>query len=342
MKISEVKVGDRFSGAVLISGDFKEDMTKATPPQPYFSMQLGDKTKSFKAVYFGVPNSLLGVFSNGMLVYAEGMVQEYRGDIQLKLDYMHHQDKRLDGLDLSDFAKQASKSEDEVDAIITRSIYNIDHPVLSSIVSFLYEENKDLLLKAPAAKKMHHAYLGGLGLHTSSMLGLAEYVISTRPFLNGSLLRAGVILHDMEKIFEMTHNLGIVSDYSFKGKLLGHIVMGVESVNRACDSLGIDSESEIVLLLKHLILSHHNLGEWGSPVQPHCAEAVALHYIDQLDAKLQMAEDALVGVEVGEFSAPVYALEKAELYQHYFPEGPKKVKSAEDLLIGIEDIKWPT
>jgi 3'-5' exoribonuclease len=114
------------------------------------------------------------------------------------------------------------------------------------------------------------------------MLEIGEFICKQRPFLNPDLLKAGIILHDIAKPEEMVAQLGIVSDYSVQGKLMGHISMASSWITEAAIISGIDLQSERVLGLQHMVLSHHNLGEWGSPVQPQTAEAVALHHIDAL------------------------------------------------------------
>lgn len=128
--------------------------------------------------------------------------------------------------------------------------------------------------------------------------------------------QTGIILHDIAKPEEMIAQLGVVIDYSTQGKLIGHIAMAASWITEAALRLELPLDSQQVIGLQHLILSHHNLGEWGSPVQPQTAEAVALHYIDALDAKLQMAEDALSATSDKElWTQPVRGLENKALYR---------------------------
>lgn len=134
--------------------------------------------------------------------------------------------------------------------------------------------------------------------------------------MNPDLLKAGIILHDIAKPEEMVAQLGIVSEYSVQGKLVGHISMASNWITEAALRLDIDLDSPKVLGLQHLVLSHHNLGEWGSPVQPQTPEAVALHHIDALDAKLQMVEDALDTTPETEAWTPfIRGLENKAIYR---------------------------
>ncbi|MBO9607780.1 MAG: HD domain-containing protein, partial [Paenibacillaceae bacterium] len=184
-------------------------------------------------------------------------------------------------------------------------IDSLIHNDIRAIVAYCYEKVKDAMQTAPAAKTHHHAYLGGLAYHIVRMLEIGEFICRQRPFLNPDLIKAGIILHDIAKPAEMNSEYGIVIDYSNQGKLIGHINLASNWITEATVKLGIAPESNVVMALQHLVLSHHNLSEWGSPVQPQLPEAVALHYIDSMDAKLQMVEDMLQTTAAGEEWTPV-------------------------------------
>ena len=184
------------------------------------------------------------------------------------------------------------------------------------ILSFCVDKVSEKLAHYPAAKMHHHAYFAGLAYHIVRMLEIGEFLCKQRAFLKEDMIKAGIILHDIAKPEEMIAQLGVVTDYSTQGKLIGHIAMAAGWITEAALRLELPLDSEQVIGLQHLILSHHNLGEWGSPVQPQTAEAVALHYIDALDAKLQMAEDALSATSDKElWTQPVRGLENKALYR---------------------------
>ena len=193
---------------------------------------------------------------------------------------------------------------------------SISDDEIRSIVGFCVGKVEEKLMHYPAAKTHHHAYYAGLAYHMVRMLEIGEFVSRQRPFLNGDLIKAGIILHDIAKPEEMEAQLGIVTDYSVRGKLLGHISMAATWITEAAIACGISLESEKVLALQHLVLSHHNTGEWGSPAQPQLPEAVALHHIDSLDAKLQMVEDALdVTPETESWTPMIRGLENKAIYR---------------------------
>lgn len=224
------------------------------------------------------------------LVKVQGLVQVYREKLQAKIIRIRKATDQ-DGISVTDFIRSAPVASDELMPIIEQSINSVTNNDIRAIVTFCFEKVKDKMHSSPAAKTHHHAYYGGLAYHIVRMLELSEFICQQRPFLNSDLLKAGVVLHDIAKPVEMISEYGMVIDYSDHGKLLGHISMASNWITEAAIKLGIDLESNIVLALNHLVLSHHNIGEWGSPVQPQLPEAVALHYIDAMDAKLQMVED---------------------------------------------------
>jgi 3'-5' exoribonuclease len=146
------------------------------------------------------------------------------------------------------------------------------------------------------------------------MLRLAKALVDIHPWLDGDLLVAGVIIHDLGKLAEMQSDAaGLAADYTVEGRLIGHIVRGAIDIARVAERVGADPEKTV--LLQHLVLSHHGKLEFGSPVLPKIPEAEALSVIDVLDARLFEMRDALAGVEPGGFSAKVWCLDNRELYR---------------------------
>ena len=165
-----------------------------------------------------------------------------------------------------------------------------------------------------AAKQMHHAERSGLLHHTTTMLRAANAIMSVYPQLNASLLIAGVIVHDLAKIDEMdADTLGLVSDYSVDGKLIGHIVRGVVNIQLAAEKTKANPGK--ALLLQHMVLSHHGIPEYGSPLAPKFPEAEVLNTIDTLDARLYEMDEALSRAIPGGFSEKVWGLDNRQLYR---------------------------
>ena len=196
---------------------------------------------------------------------------------------------------------------------VNQIMFDITNPYLRRIVHNILKKYQEAFFEFPAAKRHHHAFVGGLSFHTVSMLRLAKAIATQYTQINRSLLYSGVILHDIGKTMELTGAIG--TEYTLKGNLLGHIVIMDEEITKACEELDIDENQEDVLLLKHLVLAHHGKLEYGSPVRPQLLEAEVLHHIDLLDATITMMSNALDKTEPGAFSERVFGLDNRSFYK---------------------------
>ena len=202
---------------------------------------------------------------------------------------------------------------EEISKDIDKAINKIENKVIKDITTTIYKKYRDDFYLYPAATKFHHAYISGLAYHTHSMLKLSEGFLKVYTFLNEDLLTAGIILHDICKIFEFDSFEG--SEYTIKGKLIGHIAMGVTLISDTAKELGYTDEEE-VLLLEHIILSHHYYGNYGSPKKPNIAEALIIHFIDNIDSKTCVLGEELNIVEIGDLTSPIGVLEREKYYKH--------------------------
>ncbi|MFC5986870.1 3'-5' exoribonuclease YhaM family protein [Marinicrinis lubricantis] len=312
--IKELTTNDEFVGFYLLK-ELELKQTNTSPAKDYFDLVLCDASGQLPAKYWDVKETEKDSFSPMTLVKVQGIVQLYREKPQVKITRIRNVSNE-DGVSLTDFIRAAPIGSAELLEVISRVIESISDPAIRDIVSFCVDKVREKLAHYPAAKMHHHAYFAGLAYHIVRMLEIGEFLCKQRPFLNADMIKAGIILHDIAKPEEMIAQLGVVTDYSVQGKLIGHIAMAAGWITEAALRLELPLDSQQVIGLQHLILSHHNLGEWGSPVQPQTAEAVALHYIDALDAKLQMAEDALSATSDKElWTQPVRGLENKALYR---------------------------
>lgn len=312
--IKELTTNDEFVGFYLLK-ELELKQTNTSPAKDYFDLVLCDASGQLPAKYWDVKETEKDSFSPMTLVKVQGIVQLYREKLQVKITRIRNVSNE-DGVSLTDFIRAAPIESAELLEVIYRVIESISDPVIRDIVSFCVDKVSEKLAHYPAAKMHHHAYFAGLAYHIVRMLEIGEFLCKQRAFLKEDMIKAGIILHDIAKPEEMIAQLGVVTDYSTQGKLIGHIAMAAGWITEAALRLELPLDSEQVIGLQHLILSHHNLGEWGSPVQPQTAEAVALHYIDALDAKLQMAEDALSATSDKElWTQPVRGLENKALYR---------------------------
>lgn len=316
--IKELNVNEEFVGFYLLK-ELELKQTNTSPSKDYFDIVLCDASGQLPAKYWDLKESERDFYSPMTLVKVQGTVQLYRERLQVRITRIRNITSE-DGVSLTDFIRVAPIGSTELIEIIERAVESITDPVIQGIVTFCLDKVREKLAHYPAAKTHHHAYYAGLAYHIVRMLEIGEFICRQRTFLNADMIKAGIILHDIAKPEEMIAQLGVVSDYSIQGKLIGHIAMAGNWITEAALRLNIPLDSEQVVGLQHLVLSHHNLGEWGSPVQPQTAEAVALHHIDALDAKLQMAEDALNTISDKEsWTQPVRGLENKAIYRTTMP-----------------------
>jgi len=210
------------------------------------------------------------------------------------------------------FYEYAPVDPKEVKRIVESYLAKIENKAIKEIVDAMYEEFEDKFYLYPAATKFHHAYIGGLSYHTSTMLKLIDGFMEVYPFLNQDLLIAGILLHDIYKTSELTNYAG--PEYSKEGKLLGHITMSVRGIEVTSQRLG-HGGSEEALLLQHMVLSHHYYGNYGSPKKPMIPEALIVHFIDNIDSKLTVLKEVLAQTEKGEFTSPIAVADREKYYK---------------------------
>ncbi len=295
------------------------DIRDGNNGKKHLYMTLADATGEIQAVKWTLAPDEITAFSKiaaGMVITVGGRCNEYMGKKQLVLDVIKGQAKE-GSYDKADLFKAAPEdSASMYDYIISRIEGFADEELKEICLSF-YEENKDKMMYYPAAMSNHHAEYGGYLYHVKRMMMMGERACEVYTNLNKDLLLAGVALHDIEKLNELNSDEnGVVEDYTLEGKLLGHLVMGVEAIGERCNALGISDEKR--LMLQHMSISHHYEPEFGSPKKPLFPEAEMLHYLDMTDAKMFDAEQALENVEPGEFSDKVYTLDNRKLYKRTF------------------------
>lgn len=314
-KIGDFNKNDKIEGYFLIKTvDCK--VTNNSTTNKYLDFNFTDSTGEINAKLWECNNEIEQLFKDNMLVKVRGVVNEYRGKLQLKIEKIRNVTLE-DNVNIDDFVLSAPyKSEDMFD-IILEFIEKIKNSDIRGITEQIILECSEKMMHYPAAKSNHHAVRGGLLYHTTTMLKAGEKLLEIYKHLNSDLLYAGVILHDIAKIFEMdSSELGIVSQYTTEGQLLGHIVLGINLIDRAGCKIGADKE--IIILLQHMILSHHYEPEYGSPKRPMIPEAELLHHLDIIDARMYDMNKALSDVNDGEFSEKIYSLDNVSIYKSKF------------------------
>ncbi|MBR0294343.1 MAG: HD domain-containing protein [Bacilli bacterium] len=304
-KLKEYKDGEHFSGLLLISNSAK---CVSNNGKSYYNLELRDSSATIVGKKWDILPEDEKLLVTGNIVDIQGEINLYRGSLQLKVIIVSEPNEPVDP---SMFAKQSPVPEEELKKDFRYYYDQIKDPDLIAVVSHIIKKRKDLYFTAPGGISIHHDYTNGLLHHTVSMLHHAEYFANFYPDIDKELLFAGVILHDIDKTQEIEGSL--TYKRTLQGNLLGHLSMSAAEVQEAKAILGIDSEK--LILLQHMILSHHGLPEYGSPVLPMTKEAILLHYIDNIDCDMNLACKVIDNIEEGEFSEKQFALDGRQLYK---------------------------
>ncbi len=304
------QVGESFEGFLLIHQATKG---MASNGKPFLTLMLRDVSGEIESKLWDASKEDEKTFVQETIVYVQGEITQFRGRNQLKINTIRLS-QPTDGLHPTDFIEKSPVDKDVLKEQLLETIFEIENPALQRIVRAFIKKYDEPLSVHPAAAKNHHEYTSGLLHHTVSMLALGKQLCVLYPQLNKDLLFAGIILHDLGKIRELS---GVVStSYTLEGKLIGHIPMMVEEIGHIAKELKIEGEE--VLVLQHMVLSHHGKAEWGSPTPPLVQEAEILHFIDLIDAKINMLGRALQMTQPGEFTERLFAMDNRSFYKPKF------------------------
>lgn len=276
----------------------------------YMTLHLQDKSGEIEAKVWTVTKEDMATLKPELIIHVKGDVINYRGRKQMKVNQFRVATE-ADGLKTQDFIDGAPMSLDEIKSQMQSFIFEIENANLQRITRHLLQKYDEAFFTFPAASSHHHNFVSGLSYHVLTMLQIAKGLCEIYPNLNISLLYSGIILHDMGKVRELSGP--IATSYTLEGNLLGHISIASEEVAEAARELGIQGEE--VLLLRHLILSHHGKLEYGSPKLPHVKEAEILHFIDNIDARMNMFDKAFKKIEKGQFTERIFGLENRQFYK---------------------------
>ena len=303
--VSDLHIGDQVEGYYAL-GNIQ--LKKSAAGKPYLSCTVSDATGSVDAKLWNFTGQA-SAEDSGKAALIRGEVTEYNGNLQFIIQRMRFAGDQ-DDYDPAALVPAApidpTAAMDEVRQLI-RTLEDEDYRRLCLALTERYEA---AFTRLPAAKSMHHAFLYGLLMHTLNMLRLADFMAGLyAEVVHRDLLLAGTLLHDLGKLWEFRLSpLGLVTEYSVPGDLLGHIYMGAREVETAGKELGLPEEK--TTLLAHMILSHHGDPEFGAAVPPKYAEAELLSAIDRIDSRMEIYAESLPQAQPGRFTLRVPALEK--------------------------------
>ena len=309
--ITELKAGDGVDDIFVLA---QKNLAHKKDGNPYLNVVLGDRSRQLKGVAWDQVDKIAAAATAGDLVRVEGGVSEYRNELQLVVRTMAFQPS--DRADPADFLPV---SKHNIDAMFER-LTGLTRALKTECLRDLFEafwmdvDFVNRFKNSPAAKKMHHAYVGGLLEHTLSMALLTERIAGHYSGIDMEMVLAGAILHDIGKIRELS--TGYRFDYSDEGRLLSHIILGLQMLDEKVKELpGFPEEK--VTLLKHMIISHHGSREFGSPEPPKTLEAVLLNYIDEMDSKINSIRDYIASTAPDEMWTAYHRL----LERHFYRSG---------------------
>ena len=281
--------------------------------KPYLNVTFQDKTGTIEGKLWDANGEVATLYGVGKVGYVSAEVLKYRDALQLKILGFEEVDTSKVN-DMGRFVPVSNVSKDELVAVITGFVNDIKDETLHTITKTIVEESFEEFYSYPAASKNHHEFMRGLATHVFGMLKLGKSLCELYPLLNSDLLYAGIILHDVGKIYELSGP--ITTEYTTQGKLLGHISIMQAIVYETAKKLGMENEQS--MLLRHMILSHHGEYEYGSPVLPMIPEAEMLSYIDNIDARMNMFGKILEPLDKGTFSGRNFSLENRQIYKAIF------------------------
>lgn len=307
-KLRELAVDESFEIFVLVK---QADVRIAKNGKKFIAFTFQDTSGAIDGKFWDASEDEISKFVAGKVVFLGGKREVYQSNPQIKILHLRlaiAEEPNQPHL----YMEKAPIQREEMIEEINQTIFDITNATWNRIVRHLMTQFQTEFFDYPAAKRNHHAFAGGLAYHTVSMLRLAKSICKEYPDLNTSLLYAGVILHDLGKVIELS---GPVStEYTLAGNLIGHLVIVDEEITKACQTLKLDERSEDVVVLKHMILAHHGLLEYGSPVRPRILEAEVLHQIDNMDASIQMMLGSLKLIEPGEYTERIFGMDNRSFY----------------------------
>lgn len=304
--IIDYKDGMRIKDQFLVANVSKGTNVSGVP---YLSIELRDASGTINGKKWELTAEDETIFVIGNVVMLEAETLKYKDALQLKIHAASL--VNIDEIDVSKFVKAPPIPQEELIKRFHDYVSSIQNEDCQKLLQYFINKYRDKIYSFPAGVSVHHEYMSGLLVHMTTMAKVADSLVAIYDNVDRDMLITGVLLHDIGKTVEFEGPA--VYHYSLEGKLLGHISIMVAEIKEAAHQLNITSE--VPLLLAHMVLSHHNEPEYGSPVPPLTKEAFLLTMIDNLDSKMMVIDKALETVEPGEFTAKVFPLNSRMLYK---------------------------
>ena len=304
--ISNFADGMRVEGQFLVASSAKSVNNLGSF---YLTVELRDASGNISAKKWEVASNDEEIFVAGNVLFITGEVVKYRENLQLKI--LKASLVEPENIDFSTLLTPPPVPKEQLEEKFRGYVDSVKDPDCKKLLDYFVNKYSSQLYMYPAGVSVHHEYSSGLLMHLTSMADFGDFLAKKYAPVNRDLLITGILLHDIGKLIELEGP--VVYHYSTEGKLLGHISIMVAEIRIAAKELGINSETP--MLLEHMVLSHHDKPEFGSPISPMIKEALLLTYIDNLDSKMAIAGKALDAIEPGEFTQKIYPLDGRTLYK---------------------------
>ena len=287
--LANASAGDYLEEVFVVTG---KQLSTTQTGKPFIKCFVGDRTKQVSARMWNASQGMYNAMPDGGFLRVAGKVETYQENIQFIIDRFWLIDNPNDVV-IADLLPCTKKNIDEMFEQVTQIVRKVRNRHLRALIDAYLDDAKlmDEFRRSPAAMTFHHAYIGGLLEHTLNMLKVGEALCPLYPGISRDLVIAGIFLHDIAKTWELTYHAGF--GYSDGGHLVGHIVKSAVWVEQraqvAAAKLGEPIPAALVDVLQHLILAHHGEPEFGAAKIPATPEAILIHYIDNIDAKMTMS-----------------------------------------------------
>ncbi len=311
MQLEAIDKAGTMQGFVLVKSCERKNAKNGSV---YLDLTINDGENDINAKIWDFKGTPAEQPQPNTLIRVRGTLSTYNNQNQFKID-RYRPVTEADNVNISDYIPSAKFSGDYMFDEINSIIASFKDEQLKKLANGVLEKYKDKIFDLPAAFRLHHAVRGGLLMHTLSICRLAECVASVYPSVDRDLLLCGAILHDVAKSEEFNLSpTGLVDSYTVSGTLIGHLVKGAMIIEETGKELEIDENT--LMLVEHMLISHHGIPEYGAAVRPLFLEAEILSALDTLDADIYEIENVVKGVESGAFTNKVWALDDRKFYNH--------------------------
>lgn len=294
--VKELEPGSEVKSTFIVG---RKELRKTKAGAAYLAVELIDKSGKVEARLWDQVNRYKDTFTEKDYIAVSGRVEKYRNQKQVVISSLR---RREEGeVDASDFLRVVGTDRAELEGELRLAVEGVTNPHLHELLLAFLDDPEFMksFTMAPAAKNYHHPYLGGLLEHTASTVGICRMICELYPDIDRDLLISAATLHDIGKIEELGYDRGI--DFTDAGKFLGHLLLSDEMIREKINEIP-GFPKDLALRLRHAVLSHHGELEWGSPKRPKTLEAVVLHHVDNLDAKVNSFRE--IAEKAGESDSP--------------------------------------